>query len=727
MREFRVIVSVLILVFLGGYPLALDAARPDAHASCSEQGTAHPDIDSDNPNIEETLAEAQEAPRRLTNVDMRRTLRRQFEETPAYVSTEHGSLAYWHARAEEAAGNEARMWRVLRAHRAGPCPDVRVLDWIVYETSNETERHHTYLQAIGQLGADMRAWEAPTLRRYVAWWSLIVEEETLGYVVENPNGDITDWRIQQDAAQVVQRWWREHDPVLRTARNERLNEHLSRIQTARTDFSLPASPYGFDERGQIYVRYGPPYNTAEIRFDDVDFVQEIIRLGSRVSHGSFRENTIWTYPHIDRAGRFVFLESDERGYVLGDATDLVPVELRRGFNHSEAGQRKAMIALRALRHIYREIAVHYGDFGGVYGQIDEFLSYEDAASQILDMRDAASSMTGQSTVRSLTNSHEDIVHQRPGGDTEWPSNTLRKTINDSQLHDRYFRRERAQVMPENYTNVLQDPEELPVVMRALRFLTEDGTTRTDLYWAAGGAAPSTSSAMTHRDVEVNARAYTEAFEVQQRGRDRIRVQSPANRDWGTGVRVMPLWTDADSLFHLGVQWMQYDPEAPDTPQRVNTVRMNEMRPLRANGALELSDIKPLQYDPSEPAALDGAGIPILGATLPPDTPLALYFEVYNLSFGPDDRTQYTIEYEVEHTRPRGGLVGRIRGDETSETSTETTYEGTSRRSEEYIVVDPSEVAPEGGGQMAITVHITDEHTGDVVERAIQFTLREGDG
>jgi hypothetical protein len=155
--------------------------------------------------------------------------------------------------------------------------------------------------------------------------------------------------------------------------------------------------------------------------------------------------------------------------------------------------------------------------------------------------------------------------------------------------------------------------------------------------------------------------------------------------------------------------------------------MNEMRPLRANGALELSDIKPLQYAPSEPAALDGAGIPILGATLPPDTPLALYFEVYNLSFGPDDRTQYTIEYEVEHTRPRGGLVGRIRGDETSETSTETTYEGTSRRSEEYIVVDPSEVAPEGGGQMAITVHITDEHTGDVVERAIQFTLREGDG
>ena len=111
-------------------------------------------------------------------------------------------------------------------------------------------------------------------------------------------------------------------------------------------------------------------------------------------------------------------------------------------------------------------------------------------------------------------------------------------------------------------------------------------------------------------------------------------------------------------------------------------------------------------------------------TLTPDVPVALYFEVYNLSFGADDRTQYTLEYEIKHTQPRSSLIGRIRGDQTRETATETTYEGTSQRAEEYIVVDPSEVAPEGGGKVVITVRITDEHVDTTVERTVQFALDE---
>jgi len=58
-----------------------------------------------------------------------------------------------------------------------------------------------------------------------------------------------------------QRWvrifWKRNDPTPTTERNERLEEHLRRVQYARKWFRA-RNRLGFDDRGVIYVKYGEP-------------------------------------------------------------------------------------------------------------------------------------------------------------------------------------------------------------------------------------------------------------------------------------------------------------------------------------------------------------------------------------------------------------------------------------------------------------------------------------
>jgi len=57
----------------------------------------------------------------------------------------------------------------------------------------------------------------------------------------------------------IGRFWLEHDPTPETAENERLVEHWKRIVSAREDYQYNrSSVYQTDDRGVIYVKYGPP-------------------------------------------------------------------------------------------------------------------------------------------------------------------------------------------------------------------------------------------------------------------------------------------------------------------------------------------------------------------------------------------------------------------------------------------------------------------------------------
>lgn len=99
-----------------------------------------------------------------------------------------------------------------------------------------------------------------------------------------------------------------------------------------------------------------------------------------------------------------------------------------------------------------------------------------------------------------------------------------------------------------------------------------------------------------------------------------------------------------------------------------------------------------------------------------EQPLYLYFEVYNLTYGADDRTAYAIEYVLT---PRDGGGGLFRRRDRVALSLRTERDGAERSPREYAELDVSQVDP---GRYDLAVRVTDTQTGAVVERVREILL-----
>ncbi|MFO7314105.1 hypothetical protein [Rhodothermus marinus] len=175
------------------------------------------------------------------------------------------------------------------------------------------------------------------------------------------------------------------------------------------------------------------------------------------------------------------------------------------------------------------------------------------------------------------------------------------------------------------------------------------------------------------------------------------------------------------VYHIALQWDQYTLAQREGKWqagehlKTSVARFDSLQALRADPAvLEMSDLLPLWYDPSASDTLPGRPYPF--TRLSPDVPLALYFEVYHLTFGPDDRTRYEVAYEVRR-REGGGLLRR---DREVQTRSSTVYEGTSRTAREYVVLDLR--AWERAKELEVVVRVRDLVSGQEVSRSIRFEV-----
>ncbi len=141
--------------------------------------------------------------------------------------------------------------------------------------------------------------------------------------------------------------------------------------------------------------------------------------------------------------------------------------------------------------------------------------------------------------------------------------------------------------------------------------------------------------------------------------------------------------------------------------KLATVQLDTLSALHAAGErLEMSDLKPVfSSNPDVPFPFNHMN---------PSTPPDLYFELYNLHYGPDDQTNYSIEYEV--ARPPDG---REAGPDMP-TRARTTYSGIERVAREQIGLDLDDWWE--GGAVRITVRATDEVTSEQVARSVTFEL-----
>jgi hypothetical protein len=135
----------------------------------------------------------------------------------------------------------------------------------------------------------------------------------------------------------------------------------------------------------------------------------------------------------------------------------------------------------------------------------------------------------------------------------------------------------------------------------------------------------------------------------------------------------------------------------------------------------MSDLKLLTV-PQDATIPSEEAVPYPFRRLEAGQPLALFFEIYHLVYNEDDRTRYTVSYQIERRQEQDGLSGLLGGDDREKTTTRTTNEGSSRRRKEYILLELGNLLDEKEGRLNVTVRVTDETSGQTVTRSLSFEV-----
>ncbi len=466
-------------------------------------------------------------------------------------------------------------------------------------------------------------------------------------------------------------WWRRQDPLPATEGNERVEEHLFRAAYARRHYRSKEDPRGFDDRGEIYLRFGSARTTT------VKLKTPLLMFQPRAWR--IPDSELWTYPDVHDDAHFLFVRTSRRQpYRLGTSTELIPTNLR-------SGRRRTGLLLHVMEEVYGQLALGHPHYGRAY---DEIANYR----------------TLPSTMPAY------LLAQR--------------VLNQSTVDDGAHAAARLRSVPASRTMVAQEAEGLDVFYRWARFRCSPGATCIELDWGLGpdalrlrrrhirrlqrqGHAPSSdyllSAALVKRDSSfVHSSTEQRHYLVK------------ADQEDVPPVQTLSVSTEND-LVNLAAQWeLQFTTEGtesamyPGTTVKLHVARLDSAYALHTSEALEMSDIRPLRLtDPDRPET----GNPYPYRELTPALQLALYFEVYNLTYGADDLTHYTVSYGIESA-----------GEEIRTATT--SYAGEARTAREYVVLDPGSIARPG--TVIITVRAKDDIVDRAVERSVEFEFRDLD-
>lgn len=126
-------------------------------------------------------------------------------------------------------------------------------------------------------------------------------------------------KYPDEAYSILRKFWLEKDPNPVTTINERLLEHWERINFARKKFTIkPTTPYGTDDRGLVYVKYGEPQSvyTGKLGVDQVELMQWISDFAIRQEierYNTLPAYEIWIYNTLQKEQTTVFLFGKKLG------------------------------------------------------------------------------------------------------------------------------------------------------------------------------------------------------------------------------------------------------------------------------------------------------------------------------------------------------------------------------------------------------------------------------
>ena len=609
--------------------------------------------------------------------------------------------AYLMGRAHVAEGDTARALRAwaggLDSLDAAGLRDARLSDaYIRVVFGSRTEAAYpraarVYLDLIENAGAFTEEAEQRLVERHVAQMLTLWPYDERPRLVEGGEAKKGRLRLVPEAGPTIAAWWRGQDLELATPRNERLEEHLLRIAQAEQRYRYDDALTGYDDRGALLVRLGEPDEREVITYQEEANLAEILGQSARIGLSEMPKNELWYYPSLDVSGLYVFVRRSGR-YQLSTPSDLIPQKLRA------SGPMRSQLQLVALMQFLNrrlgKLDPHYSS--RIAGGVNDILIFQRFNRWYMDVSIIPPSRTLQ--------------------------DFLFSAVYDIEQDDYQEIRDREDFVPQQDTELFDDFDVLPVVFRFARFLDPDGTTRTELFWSH----PPDTVLTEDRLVQLT----TVQRQADYRNRSWMTSRYAPHAEELAGrpfVHTRTLHGDT-ALYHLHLQWDLYDAApgiALGTRRRVNVFKADSLVALDPDPArLEMSDLLPsLDLDPEYRETPEG-GVPVVKPYPLPNVTfgavLALYFEAYHLTFGPDDQTHYTVEFEIE--RQEKGDVWRMFRPKRERTAASTAYTGDSRTAREYVIVDLSEEEKEG--RIKVTVRIIDDTTGRQVERSIEFDFVE---
>ena len=629
-----------------------------------------------------------------------------FRAEPALFHPDVGSAAFWLGRTYQAESDPeaatdvwAEGWAALAKEAV---IDLRLADALVWEvfarrdSARYAEATSAYLTLLRNLEGRTSAPLQPIKRRHLVPLVHVLPPDVRERVgLPDVAAALDPAALPEGAGETLVAWWRSMDNLPATPPNERLHEHLERVAYATEHFAHRKSETGFDDRGGVYIRFGKPSHTKPVRFNLMSLTRVVDREAGRAyidpNVPSFPETELWVYRNIDRAAHYLFVEKPGKGLRLATSYDVIPSELRTRLRR---GRKNRLVLHQAMESMYVDLSLYHAE---TYGR----------ALMELD--------NGQLPLDQL--------------------------LFQARQEEQRAAHERDEAMPPSHSSLFDALDDLPVALRPARFLDEDGTTRTELYWTLPARALKPSKRLRKRlrreEVEPSEEYLIDLTVAQQTADYRprrtetkhhlVHLADPGADDVVLAPQRFVARGDT-GRYHLALQWdarWAYREEGgvrPGPKLMIGSYRVDTLDALTSDpGRLEMSDLKPLRV--AEGAPLDAAlTSPYPHAALTPETRLALYFEVYHLNFGANDQTRYTVAYEVTRQEEKGGLKGLFGGKAEKRTSAETAYTGESRTARETIFLDLG--TWERAGEIEVAVRVTDETTGQTVARSLAFEVRE---
>ncbi|MCL5019692.1 MAG: GWxTD domain-containing protein [Patescibacteria group bacterium] len=490
-------------------------------------------------------------------------------------------------------------------------------------------------------------------------------------------------------------YWRALDPNPISIENERLVEHYRRVGYSKAYFHAALSSFGFDDRGKVYIRWGPPEdkfsdvmpalnpgfnsNLADMSNQNPDSQVQMPLFLPQTQGTSIRGNESWYYPSIGYYMAFDFVNYG--GY-------------------------------------YREVPSLVDAFVGVRP--------DGAASMVADQ-------AGADNYGDMFNLQE-IYRQRShlggiyaalaGRTVDAFATDLMSTIPSEKVQEQRTKQPRFEVK--------LDIPQIKFDVRPVQFRGDSGKTRIEVLYGLKldqlkplAKNDSLFSFTFRNDVVFFDSSRQRVLHRQSRLTQNYRLKTDLTKITFTGETMGEIFP---GKYEMGFQLLEASNKKGDFSKENVLVRDFLGKNLMISDLKLSPKIQLLGID--EKTGNEKLWVmPYPYAKASRRNLIFVYFEIYNLTLTPDQKSQYEISLKIEKEGKKGEYAvellrsfGNIfTGGKPRKIETAYQRQGNDQTALEYIALDFSALNP---GHSRLTVSVTDLNAGKNVDNNIEFDMEK---